>query len=144
MAKTVYILRGVSGSGKSTYAAELAKQHRYTVICSADAYFIDEGNNYNWNPKYLRQAHEWCYNNFRTALTKEAEYVILDNTNTRLREFEKYIRLAKVWEYDIKVIRFECSLRECAKANQHKVDLETITKQYQRFEPYPGEEVISR
>jgi adenylate kinase family enzyme len=40
--KTLYIVRGVSGSGKSTFAKKLV--HDDFLVCEADKYFINEEN----------------------------------------------------------------------------------------------------
>ena len=61
---TLYLIIGVPGSGKSTYAKELADKLTYTLgytpkIYEADMYFNRSGN-YQWKPEYLGHAHKWC------------------------------------------------------------------------------------
>ena len=54
--KTLTLIRGVSGSGKSTFAKTLNGIHLET-----DMYFIDPvTGEYNWDGEKIKQAHEWC------------------------------------------------------------------------------------
>lgn len=59
----VKILCGVSGSGKSTLTEKLLVENweeaSSMAICSADSYFM-EGEDYNFNPAKLGEAHGWC------------------------------------------------------------------------------------
>ena len=49
--KTLIILRGVPGCGKSTVAEVLSNNGKYPV-CTADDFFMKDGE-YKWNPKQL-------------------------------------------------------------------------------------------
>lgn len=53
MAK-LHIIRGISGSGKSTFAATLG-----CPVFEADAYHISDGK-YNWQAANAKSAHAWC------------------------------------------------------------------------------------
>ena len=57
--KILYILRGVPGSGKSTYANEIMSNLRDRIgeHYEADMYFMDNGK-YNWNADKLYFAHK--------------------------------------------------------------------------------------
>ena len=55
MEKILYIVRGIPGSGKSTFAKTLGGQH-----FEADMYFIDESGNYKFDITEIKLAHEWC------------------------------------------------------------------------------------
>ena len=80
--KRAVIMRGLPGSGKSTLAKEIASGSKSFVICSADDFFMKDGE-YVFNPKLLWKAHEICIKKFEANLKKETEIVILDNTNTK-------------------------------------------------------------
>jgi len=49
-------LRGVAGSGKSSYAA---KHFPLYSLREADQFFITNGV-YNWRKELIREAHQWC------------------------------------------------------------------------------------
>ncbi len=55
MENTLYIVRGIPGSGKSTFAKTLGGQHY-----EADMFFIDENGVYNFDFTKIKDAHQWC------------------------------------------------------------------------------------
>lgn len=91
--KTCYIVRAVSGSGKSTFAEHLKDLHvgamKSLTVCSADDYHIDEDGNYNFEPKNLPLAHEYCWDLFQKSVDIGLD-VIVDNTNTAPNEYLRY------------------------------------------------------
>lgn len=95
--KTVLILRGVSGSGKTTFAETLAALNPDRVaICTADDYFYDEQGNYNFNPAELGKAHLYCQSLFHVAMESEnIDLIIVANTNTKPSDFAYYVNAAK-------------------------------------------------
>lgn len=96
MSKTCIILSGVSGSGKSTFAELLnSLYHDNACVCSADDYFLAMDGSYNFDPNRLRQAHEHCWDVFVSALDDEIGLIIVDNTNTDKKEFQKYVDEAR-------------------------------------------------
>ena len=141
MYKELVILRGVSGSGKSTRAKEIIKQSAVkstTYICSADDYFIDRASgDYNWDPKKLGVAHAWCKTKAETAMDLGINIVILDNTNTVEWEYKPYVELAEHFGYEVEVEKVgqldESNLKVYANRNKHGVSLEAIRKQAARF-----------
>jgi len=62
MTKTLYIARGLPGSGKSTALMKLSSEVfedelTYPIIVEADYY---HGNPYNWKQENQHAAHTWC------------------------------------------------------------------------------------
>ena len=100
MKKSVVIIRGVSGSGKTTFARLI--QDNYTEICCADDYFEDEEGNYNFDASKLNQAHEFCREQFKKACRNDLiSKIIVANTNTSNWEFEWYEKTAKDFRFDV-------------------------------------------
>lgn len=141
----ITIMRGVSGSGKTTKARELMEefleQHPGgTVhICSADEFFINaKTGKYEFDGKKLGQAHAWCKGRAYAAMALGADLVIVDNTNTQKWEYQPYLDMAYLFKYETD----ECvvgefdddSLLEYAQRNSHGVPLEAILKMADRFE----------
>lgn len=95
--KTVLILRGVSGSGKTTFAETLAALNPDAVgICCADDFFTDAAGNYNFDPKLLGHAHLQCQERFEYLLESSAvKLIIVANTNTKPADFAFYVNAAK-------------------------------------------------
>lgn len=140
--KTVTVLRGISGSGKSTFTK---KNHPNAVVCSADNFFIDKEGNYNFDPRKLSEAHRYCMSTFLTALEEGKEDVVVDNTNIRLWEASPYISVAAAKGYTVKVVRFNVPAKLAAFRNVHQVPSATVHRMIKDFErglPWWNEETI--
>jgi predicted kinase len=90
--KTLYLVRGVSGAGKSTFAEQLADSmgiYRF----EADAYFSFNGT-YNFDPAYLKDAHEWCQGKCKYVLS-QGYSVVISNTSTTEAEVQTYTKIAE-------------------------------------------------
>ncbi len=134
----MFILRGLPGSGKSTKTHEIIKQEGSSKVCSADHYFIRPDGIYDWNPKLLKQAHFWCYNNARQGC-QQGSTIIIDNTNIKRADMQPYLDLATEFKYDVEEIvvgKFdEESCKVYAERNVHDCPLDTILKRAKLFEP---------
>ena len=136
--KTVIILRGISGSGKSTY---IATHYPIATIASADKYFMRD-DVYTFDPKQLGNAHSWCFRQFEAALQRSDETVIVDNTNTKLWEFKGYLDLTAQYGYEVKVIRLTVDPKIAAARNLHGVPTEKVQQMQDRFQDFEGEEIM--
>jgi len=89
----IHIIRGLPGSGKSTWAKEVASR----VKCNhyeAYMYFVDADGNYKFNPRQIVDAHQWCYDQARRDLL-DYKSVVISNTFTQFKEIESYVGLAQ-------------------------------------------------
>lgn len=134
--KKVYIMRGIPGSGKSTYANKFPE----TEVCSADSYFYKNGH-YSFDKSKLDAAHRFCKAKYN-GLIACGDNAVVDNTNTTLKEFEWYISEAKKHGYAVEVVRMVHDLEDCIKRNVHSVPEATIRKMNARFQDYPGETLV--
>jgi predicted kinase len=134
--KQVVILRGCSGSGKTTF---IKNNFPTAIVCSADHYFTDKDGNYNFDPDKLGRAHSTCQYRFNRALEDGIMCVIVDNTNTRASEMRPYINMANEYEdYNILVIRLEVDPETAAKRNVHGVPEDKIRSMCRRLkQPLP-------
>ena len=65
--KILYIVRGVPGSGKSTFAKRLVGDD--FLVCEADKYFVDkETGEYNFDFTKIKDAHKFCQNTVETYM----------------------------------------------------------------------------
>ncbi len=127
--KKCYILRGVSGAGKSA----LASQIQYSdgaVICEADSHFMDEYGNYLFNPRELQLAHDKCKDTFKKAIERGLN-VVLSNTSTREWEFVEYIELAEKSGYMVFSLIVE---NRHGGVNDKGIGAEVLNKMKERFE----------
>jgi hypothetical protein len=93
---TLYLIRGLPGSGKSTFAWQLFKNRLVQRMYEADDYFTDAGV-YQFDPTKLEQAHQQCKRNTWLALY-EGMSVSVSNTSCAEWEVETYATIAKETE----------------------------------------------
>jgi predicted kinase len=127
------LLRGISGSGKSTYASLLGNAG--AVICSADDYMVSvETGQYRFDSARLNECHSRCLLKFLDALMAGEEVVVVDNTNVTVEECAPYILAAEQCGYNIKVIEFFCNPRDALKRNTHSVPEHSLMRQVHRWQ----------
>ena len=134
--KILYIIRGLSGSGKTTLAQEIAnpiwcsdRKSFFKDVYSADDYFTDEQENYNFDPAELANAHADCFSKVELAMTKDILKVVVANTFSQSWEAEPYFKLAKKYNYSPFVIECQNTFE-----NVHEVPKKTIDAMRTRWE----------
>jgi len=125
----VIILRGVPGSGKSTES----KKYSDAYIVSADHYFIGADGIYRFDMGRIASAHGQCKAKFAAALKAKKPTVIVDNTNTTVKEFKYYVELAKAEGYEVEIIRIDCDPSVAAARNVHGVPKEAVLRMAERL-----------
>lgn len=130
----VVFMRGISGSGKSTYIKKFWEMQNYAVV-SADSFFMKPDGKYNFDITLLGQAHKFCMNEFIRHLTEnKVDFLIVDNTNTRNKELAPYIKIASVLPYvKLFIVALRCDPQVAFKRNQHGVPLEVIERMQNRL-----------
>lgn len=127
MTPTLYIIRGLPGSGKSTYAR---KTYPYLPLYEADDFFTNQST-YNWSYSFIKQAHKLCLLN----ATKELYHhnsVVVANTFTTIKEMQPYLDLEKTFPYiKIHVIEMLGKYKSI-----HNVPEKTLQHMADRWEQY--------
>ena len=100
--RVLVIMRGVSGSGKSTMARKIAEE-RGGVIFSTDDYFEREGR-YEFDPKMLPSYHAKNQARAEAAMARGVSPIIIDNTNTQAWEMKPYVEAAKRHGYEVEIV----------------------------------------
>jgi len=145
MTKTLIIARGWPGSGKSTavetHGATCVDHLSFTgrllfAICSADQYW---GYPYKFEPEKLSEAHLYCRLNALVAMKHQAEFIYIDNTNIKKKDYQVYIDLAKEHGYTCQFLMADTpwmqDVDECFKRCVHGVPKEAIKRMKDSFEP---------
>lgn len=135
---TLILVRGLPGSGKSTFAKKLAERDGL-VHLETDSYFIDKvTGEYKFIPNLIKMAHEWCQTATKVTLLEGGQSVIVSNTFTQLWEMEFYISLAK--ENGIKLQVYTC---KGDWENIHGVPAFAVEKMEERWEDFEGEVFVN-
>lgn len=131
MTKNLILVRGVSGSGKTTVAGMFAN----CLIFTTDDYWELDGNGYKFNATKLGIAHDWNQNRVEQAMKDFAGNmpinIAVHNTFTKESEMEPYFELAKKYGYRVHTIIVE---NRHGNENIHGVPDEVLIKQKNRFE----------
>ena len=90
--ESLVVFRGLPGSGKTTLAKTMGFGD--SAIFSADAYFVSDDGEYEFEGSKLGEAHEWCKSGVRSALERGTEAVAVHNTSTQLWEMIPYFSMA--------------------------------------------------
>jgi predicted kinase len=140
--KTLFLIRGLPGSGK-TFTANLLSENGKHPVLSADMFFEDSEGNYNWDASKIKEAHTWCQTQCEMWLIRGHEAdclnvaispsykIFVANTFTQEWEMEPYFELAE--KYGYKVVTLICENRH-GSPNVHGVPDETLRKMEQRFD----------
>lgn len=121
------LVRGLPGSGKSTYAKSLNIFHvEIDMFCMIDS-------KYQWDATQGRRRIELCFTAAQYALQAGVD-VVVSNTFARKRDIEPYVRLAR---------EFNATLSVCLATGGHRsihpVPEETITRLRESWEDIPFE-----
>jgi predicted kinase len=129
--QTLTLIRGLPGSGKSTFAHRNLGNNE--VHIEADMYFMTDDGEYIFDARWLKSAHNWCFNETEEYLSNGVN-VTVSNTFTQQWEMQRYIDLAKAYGVDLNVFTMKTQYE-----NIHNVPEQTINRMKQRWEPYEGE-----
>ncbi len=126
MEKVLYIVRGIPGSGKSTFAKTFKTVEHY----EADMFFM-RGNGYEFDATKLKAAHEWCQDMVFMSMKRNEPTIVVSNTFTQEWEMEPYLEMAKTHEYKVFSIVVE---NRHGGINEHGVPEEKLEQMKNRFE----------
>lgn len=126
--KHLILVRGLPGSGKSTFAKLLKGAYHLET----DMFFINpQTNEYKFEVSRLKEAHAWCQRQAERCMGVGIENLIISNTFTEEWEMDSYIKSAKKYGYQVHIIIKE---NRHEGGSIHNVPQETIEKMHDRFE----------
>ncbi len=150
--RTLVLMRGIPGSGKSTIARSLAGvhddhivkdgKHRYQygsigamgAVLSTDFYFMDSGE-YVFNPAKLGEYHGQNQAACADLMVDGEPVIVIDNTNTQIWEMAPYVEMAKDNGYKVVVVSIPHPPIDVAVTrNSHGVPRAAIERMVKRWE----------
>lgn len=122
--KTLTLVRGLPGAGKSTFAKTLGGIH-----IEADHYFMKDGE-YKFDASKLKQAHEHCRTSTEGWMM-EGYNIVVSNTFTQEWEMYAYYGLAEKYGYRVHSVIVE---NRHDGINVHGCSAEKVKEMKNRFE----------
>jgi len=124
--KTAVITKGLSGSGKSSFAQAIAAEHAQSgcsiAIHETDKFFMNNGV-YTFDGSKSRDFHAQNLLDFTNSIMNGIHLVICSNTNSQLWEFAGYLDVAIKYGYATVVYDlFDAGLTEQELCNRNKHD----------------------
>ncbi len=139
--KRLYLMQGIPGSGKSHLADQLTRVFKDTVTfkyLSTDQWRYANGK-YEYDPETNKQFHTDCQKACVLAMQEHKEVIIVDNTNITQWQADPYIALARIYNYQVQIIRVECHPemavdRQEKRPEERRVPAEVIRSMYEQME----------
>lgn len=116
--KRVIIMRGITGSGKSTY---IRNHFADATVVSAD-HFFEQSGTYVFDVTQLEAAHRTCFKTFLEALERGDETIVVDNTNVEAWEVSPYVATAQALGYEPEIITLVFDPDAAARRSLHGMD----------------------
>lgn len=132
------LIRGLPGSGKSTYAEKVfVKKHGF-IHLENDMYLYDKDGKYNWTPERAKAAMQQCYTDTAKALAAGKD-VVVTNVFVTFKSTRRYLELAKKYNAEFKIFR-----KDKDYGNVHNVPEKTLKQFKAAFQDIQGEILIDR
>ena len=125
----LYLIRGLPGSGKSTFAATLAR----TLDCDHwehDKYLYTEEGEYLWTEKRMAYAYRQCLRDTEETMERQ-EPVVVSNVFPTAKSLKNYRKLAEKYGYQVTYIVVE---NRRGGTNIHDVPQEALDNMREAFQ----------
>jgi predicted kinase len=149
MANRLILLRGPSGTGKSTIAKHLVYKFNTNPNTpegipgwvESDQFFTDLNGKYHFNIAKLKSAHQWAQLQVERHFLTGVPLVVVSNTFISHWEMESYLELAEEYDYEVVLIRSPGPWKAevSFKRNKHNVPLDVINRHIRGYRPHPDE-----
>ena len=97
--KQLILMRGISGTGKSTVAKNLVGNGE---IFSTDDFFMQNGV-YDFDGSKIGHYHKLNQERTEEAMKNGVSPIVIDNTLTQAWEGAEYVRLADKYDYSVRI-----------------------------------------
>ena len=93
MTPKLILIRGIPGSGKSTFARFIQSLDPTYALYEADQFFIQIDGTYRYDPSKIKEAHKLCQKRVEYTLLHNGSAIVA-NTFVRKWELQPYIDMA--------------------------------------------------
>lgn len=142
--KIAIIMRGVPGSGKSTFVNMIKTLPGSVSIHAVDDLHTDRNGNFLWDEENAERLYTLNFANFVKSCESQVEFIVCDAINIEVDSFQKYVDIAEQYGYCVYVV---CSNpptpAESTKRNKHHTSSLQAREMYQRWESWPTEAMIA-
>jgi tRNA uridine 5-carbamoylmethylation protein Kti12 len=139
--KIAVILRGVPGSGKTSFVNLMRKLSSEVSVHSVDDLHVDDHGNFLWDEENEERYYTLNFANFVRSCSEEIPIVVCDCINIHVSDFQKYVDVAKQFGYHVYVVTPELPTpAESVKRNKHHVSSAHAREMYKRWESWPSRE----
>ncbi len=136
--KIAVILRGVPGSGKSSFVEMLLNAYPRSAVHAIDDLHKDSDGNFIWNEPRTRALYILNFANFVKSCESQVPLVICDCINVRSKDFEPYLEAAREFGYKTYVVVPDMPSAEiCSVRNEHGVKRHQIEEMFNCWENWP-------
>ena len=97
--RVLILMRGVSGTGKSTRAREIAGKDQSKIFATDDFW----GEDYNFDPAKKKEAHEWNQKRTIEAMKRGETPIIIDNMHVESWNAKSYVEAANKYGYKLRI-----------------------------------------
>ena len=129
----LYLIRGIPGSGKSTYAKSLG-----CLVVEADMYSMRNGV-YDYDHTRIGDAHAWSLEMAKMAMDRGMD-VAVANTFVYYKFMDPYIQYANRLNIPVKIIK--CNGNHKSVHPVPKKIIEAMKQNWEQLPPFISEEVI--
>ena len=136
--KQLILMRGISGTGKSTVAKNLVGNGE---IFSTDDFFMQNGT-YNFNGSKIGHYHKLNQERTEEAMKNGVSPIVIDNTMTYAWEGSEYVRLADKYGYSVRIEELPVpdidelmKRQESRKSINKSLPREVVEKMIKKFKP---------
>lgn len=128
--KSLVVLRGLPGSGKSTLVRILNSNNLFPSFSIDDYFTNQETGKYEFNFSNNHLAYKQCLQNVENEMQKSTEKIFVHNTLTLEWELKEYLQLCTKYNYAIFVVTCE---KYHEGKNMHQVSDEQLKKMAEKY-----------
>lgn len=141
--KIAIILRGVPGSGKSTFVEAMRSLPGSMAIHAIDDLHTDINGNFLWDEENAERLYTLNFANFVKSCAAETNIVIFDAINIEVEDFQKYVDIANQYNYVVYVVASNPPTpAQSTKRNKHHTSSVQAKDMYARWEHWPTQKML--